>query len=1464
MPLTEVTDPNKLESVRAAFSGKAVSPGVPSGGLKEITDPSVLESVKSQFETKPVSQQKTELVNPAEEEQWLPEVLKPVSKGLGLARELLMGETVAKAPSLILGDQPRTGAQTSRELETERRSMLPEYRKLQGTGTNALQAAANTAADSIAMVGGKYALPIELGVVAGRHLGQVAGALATDIPVAAYRAGFEAPARAMFGDVSANALALQQERNEYATMRAAKETARGYTEFGKGLAFGLSPAAFEAGRTLVEGGGLSDAFDAGTEALKAYPLASIMPGIHAAKYAGKRGGAPLVREGQPVQTITGKPIVTNKFGETMFEPITTAEKAVEKVAGRPIEQIPAIGDTVKDVVEWGKRNVEPAWQRMTYDAVTPKDVTRQQGITAANQILMSGESPAAQKLRIAVDQHGLLRDMQTELADPKFKGATDIEKFQAIEGTLGDTKQLTEAPVMDAASRAAAQELGELFVQHGMPVDLAQKAVPYAVLEGVRYTKQGRINDPLVALHDSLAQIKNMTPADAQARVAAYSAIVAANMKDPNFIAAADQVWAGKGYRWVPGSEVRQRNGYAEAIREVQKEAAAQGRPHFDLSVPELGELRKDYTFQLYDKLISDLDSTPVGRKQLMQLLISSPIARMAANPTSPVHVQALAAWHSQPGGARARLAERLNDLSTEMVSNYGLSPATVLRHHDRWLSRAFTDAIDGQLNLSSYIDTMAADARLVSKIQRQVDSSRFRRKLSADESNKRFMDMVTNGDISLHDALASTVASSMIMANHLNNLSQIHDVYQKIGLLSDTQKPGMTKVPETLAAPTRQAASPDPYNYAYGKLAGKWVDKQVATQINLIPSAMRKATEAMPYLRAFDDFGREVLGLTRFAKTTANAIVYPIRNAISDAVIPWAASGESPYSGYGRKLNLDVTADVDRMVRTRGQSGGMVMSPLLREAYETGILNPDKIPNDSALPSAIRSQVQTMVKKVETMVESATDPAERVKALAHAAMYIKAMGTAGAKEIPLAAMQAWQEAYRATKATAADPQTGGKGIAAARAPSEFLSAFNDNLTNIVLSQVIAKMETKRAMWAFGIARNKLKLDKDRAAIFVRDTVYGVDRPSELMTQFNQIPLMWAANMTVLPLFQRYGIWQPKRSIQRALNDKNLWTNYMIIKGLDAMNEDDLMREPFLENNHRARLDRIHVQHVAAGDIGMGSVGGVQDFLRHAGVPEPVVSSVGKPNNIIAQDLTNLVSAQTFMHQYKPELEGIQFATQFGVFGGVIAQALDNNLQNPSYREQTGMMPGESKTIPVVARELMKSLIYHAFPASWITPIRPENPRSFPVPVPFVGRAAGVAEKMARAKLEERPAYKNVYGEEINPVDMFSREFGSFAPNIIDSASFQARLSRKLNAQAREIKQRAMDYLAHGISKNLPPEEQERLKKEANLSAGQKLYQLEQAYMWPEKYKSREEAVRKTKESAQKYQENMNKIRGND
>lgn len=166
-----------------------------------------------------------------EEYEQLPESLKPVKTALNVVRSGVSGEIVPQAVDWVrhlFGDEhEKTGATVSRELELERRGggMLPEYRQLSGGPVDkSIQFAANAAGDVVGMVGSIPALATEALTMAGRDLGRAAGALTTDVATAAYRHGYEALARKLFGDISARALAHKQQDGDWESFRAVKES----------------------------------------------------------------------------------------------------------------------------------------------------------------------------------------------------------------------------------------------------------------------------------------------------------------------------------------------------------------------------------------------------------------------------------------------------------------------------------------------------------------------------------------------------------------------------------------------------------------------------------------------------------------------------------------------------------------------------------------------------------------------------------------------------------------------------------------------------------------------------------------------------------------------------------------------------------------------------------------------------------------------------------------------------------------------------------------------------------------------------------------------------------------------------------------------------------------------------------------------------------------------------------------
>jgi len=1293
--MPKVTDPSILEQLEGKPSVKV---SVPSA----VTDPELIKQLNAAPPATPLAatpaQQKPSALQEQERELEEFELFGiPVGKGIQRVRELVSGETAAQLPSLV-APQEKSGAQASRDLQSTVRSpLVPEYRKLEGGPVReAVQFGANVAAGAIGMAGTVVSLPLELGIVGSRAAAGAAATGLTDAATALYDSGMPWLSEKLFGKLGAESLSKQRAKGQTQLAKFGEETKEATAELAQGVAFGFSPAAY----TYVEGKlkGDPNAGKKAVEAMYAYPLESIMPAWHGAKWGMTRKGTPVTAkptverpvapsdvpvvpvDAEVVRTVKGEPLLLNEFGKTVYEPLTKLSKYDTKIREK-------LGDTVGDILERGKTVVEPKWQELAFDAVTQRKLELQRGIAAARSPQNQVSSPVVDKLKNAVVDYNLLRDIETELADPAFKGATELEKFQAIEGTLGQTETIYNAPVLDKESRAIATALGENLVARGMPVDTAQLAIPYIVLETVRANKNtGQDINPLSGLTDMLNKLNTLDDQQAAALVKTTADFVEARKADPNFLAAADMQWSGKEYRWVPGADVRSRDGYVRAFEQIRKNDAANGKPTFDISIPELGELRKDYVYQLYQNIVDDMRTSPQGQERVFQLLRSAPLSRMAANPTAPAHVKALAAWHSQPGGKRRQLVDLLNQAGFEAAQNYGYDPAVIAKRFDRYLSRMFTDAVEADARMTNFLEQMESEVPALKNVSRLMQTPRFKRKLSETKSNERFVDLVNKGDISLHDALVATVISAMSVNKHLANMNFVYEQLLPIGVISDVPKQGYIKPFQRKVAKKGKAASDDPYNFVYGKLGDKYIREDLANQLNMTRTWFEKAVDTHGKLKVIADLGGEVLRFNRFTHTMLNQPGYLVRNALTDPTLTMVASGLTPYKGEGKKLLLEAQAVSDRFDRTAASPEGAVLSPMMREMEQQGFnLRVGPVLND--LPLDMRNAVMKQGDYIYKATTKAADPMDRVGAMSRAAAYTRAY----ASTVKAGTLATWK-AFNDTKFTrnfekimlqnqheievaqlklqearnklsTANEYKNKAAADAARAevarlkqvkdkaqrrldqtiqqsraanyrvddpdrptiwPSQYMAHLNRYLNETAITYAAAKMERERAIWSYTIARKKLGLDPERAAIFVKEHVYGHERAPEAVRDLANNPLA----LVGAPLFVNYGLWQTSKYTRRVLNEPTLWGAYVLQQGLNAMNEHEILNEDSGESALRGRLAKIHLQRSAIPEVGLSTVGEFQSALKAMGWPESWVKAFGKPDDVFTFNIVGYASGQ--------------------------------------------------------------------------------------------------------------------------------------------------------------------------------------------------------------------------------------------
>ncbi len=1280
---------------------------------------------------------------------------------LDWVRGALSGDALAAAPALL-------GARGAAALDEARRTrgQSPELRAVEDMGPQSiLQFGTNVMADAVGMVASKVAAPIELAVLGSRIGGRMAGAYVGDMAGVAQQRGYDEVADWLIGKTAAKAIAAQQRRGEFQQQKAAGDALPIAKEFALGFGFGMNPAIFSAAQTYAETGDKWKAFDEGWDNFKKYPLASMGIPMGITRAAATIGGDPLVRDYEPVQTVRGEPVSVNRLGGALFEPLTKITNT--KLAANATSPW---GKKLAETVQAAEVNLQPSWQRLMFDVV-PNDSLKAQRAQAAAVRAANNVSPAVKGIQNVVQRYNVLRDLDAELSDPAFAAANAAEKFGAVEGRLADTEAVYNAPVsLDGDARQQAQALGQTLVDAGIDQTLAQQMVPYVMFEGVRATQRGQMQNPVSALEATNTQLQGLAMADRQVQAQKLAAVVQQQMQDPVFLAAADQAWSmpAGGYKWVPGSEVRQRDGYVAAMKAVRDADAAAGRKVFNVDNPELGQLQRDYTAAIFTKLVDDVASTPDGRMRVAAALRSQPMSRLQANPSAPAHIQALANW-SNSSPTRRKYVDAINKASLEMADNLGVDPVVIARNYDRYLSRAFTDALDAQEQLQKKFGLLDMLPSAVGSFGTK-QTGRFKRMLGREESDNRLMDAITNGKFDLNDALAGTAKQMIDTTQLLHKMSLWHDELAAAGMVSDKPRPGWVYTGDKKVAGKKEAASSDPYNFVYGKLANKYVHPQVARQLGLTKAAMQKA---WPIMQTW-----------RLMHTVYNLPIYPLRNFVQDHGYIYAVTGLKPTHGEGRRFRLEAQSEIDNYALTRAQGGTPAVSPMLLEAIENGVVDPEATVAELAqMPAAMQSTVSRTAAAIANGAIRQPDPIKSMEFVAEAALALKAGGKLPA-ELAQGAIKAWQKT---------------KGESRWRdRPSKWLEEFNSEAARTTVATMMAMAEQSRRLYTYKVAREHMKMSPEQAAMLAQHAVYGVEKSS---TTGDAIMKSGPGQM-FLPPFLRFGAWQAKNYMQRALNDPSLHTAWAITQGLSAANEEDLLQH-YGRGQLNGRLAQAYLQRNSAPDVGLGSAEDVAEVVRT--FSPRLADNIARRATFLTTSLKDVGGYNSFLSNLDPSLSGTASMVQHNPFAQVAATLMDPQMVNP----MTGR-PAVMEGDPSLTRRAMTGvqLLTAAMMPQYLWS--------------GIGQTAKVAKSLATG--EGVPVSST--GKQANIMDLTKYFLAPLGMQTVDQIALVEGLERRTNAKLRQSGMRAAQYEA-GVPLDLPDEVRKKMLSEANINAQAKLYQIE-------------------------------------
>lgn len=1327
---------------------------------RPITDPKEREELLALVNmTEPAA-----ATSPAPAELTSPKPQQPESdtpEALDWARSALSGDVVAAAPTL-------TGSRGAAALEEARRTrgQSPELRAVEdGTVQGLTQFATNVMGDAVGMVASKVATPIELAVLGSRIGGRVAGGAVGDIAGLAQRAGADEVADWLIGKKSAEAIAKQQRRGEWETAKAAGDALPIAIEFAQGFGFGMNPAMFTAGQTYAETGDVGKAFDEGWDAFKKYPLASMGIPMGATRVAATAGGNAVIRNNEPVQTVRGESVKLNRFGEILFEPAT--KLGASKMMANPTT---AWGQKLAQKVAEAEVGLQPVWQRLMFDVV-PNDSLKAQRAQAAAVRAANRVSPAVRDMQTTIQRYNVLRDLDAELSDAQYAGATAAEKFGAVEGRLADTEAIYNAPVsLDGDARQQAQALGQTLVDAGIDQTLAQQMVPYVMFEGVRAVQRGQMADPIKALETTNGHLQSLAMADRQVEAQKLASLVQQQMKDPTFLAAADQAWStpAGGYKWVPGSEIRQRDGYIAALKAVQDADAAAGRKVFTIDSPELGQLQRDYVASIYTKLVDDVNSTPDGRMRVAAVLRSNPLARLQANPSAPPHIQALANFYNS-SPTRRRYADAINKASLEIADNLGVDPVVIARNYDRYMSRAFNDALDAQVKLEEKLGLLDRLPSAVGSLTNK-QTGRFKRQLDRADSDNKLMDRIAKGELNLTDALAGTANQMINTAQVLFKMSQWHDELAAAGMISDKPVAGWSYTGDKKVADKRDAASRDPYNFVYGKLADKYVHPQVARQLGLTRTAMQKAWP--------------ITQLWRLMHTVYNLPIYPVRNMVQDHGYIYAVTGLKPTHGEGRRLRLESQKEIDNYALTRAQGGAASISPMMMEAIEQGVIDPDEtVAELQQLPSAMQGTVSRTAAAIANGAIRQPDPIKMMEFMGEAALALKAGGKLP-KELAQGALKAWQVA---------------KGNASwSSRPSKWLEKFNSELARTTVVTMMAMAEQSRRLYTYKVAREHMKLSPEQAALLAQHAVYGIERPTET----GDAIMKSSVGQILLPPFLRFGAWQAKNYMQRALNDPSLHASWALSQGLSAANEEDLLQH-YGRGQLNARLTNAYLQRNSAPDVGLGSAEEVADVVRT--FSPRLADNIARRSTFLTTSLKDVGGYNSFLSNLDPSLSGVASLVQHNEIAKTIARFADPQMSDP-LTGRPEIMEGDPSTL-----------------RKFITGVQLLSVAMMPQ---YLWSGIKTTAKIGKSLATGEPVMTSATGKTANVIDATKYILAPLGMQTVDQVALGEAMRRKISAKMRDSSMRAAKYKA-SLPVDLPPDIRNAQLTEASINAYAKLKQIQ-------------------------------------
>lgn len=1162
---------------------------------------------------------------------------QPVMGPINTAVEWLAGEGVRQAT----GSRMLTGAEMARQQQQVERTGGAEIDETNDSASaTALKFGSNTLAGAVGVVGSPFVLAAQVGASAGREIAEGLARLTLPLWLD------EETHRRIKNTLEEGELSWQAHGD-----RLSDRTIEGL----KAAVGGISPAATAA--VIAEHRG-EDPLEAAAVSFFNEPVENLLGPLFIAKGAAKAGGK---------SRVVDVPLESGKVAQVTPKNVRAEPLKLNEVGWKLWDRTP---DHLKPYL---------------WDTEAPRTQAVAESVESAKGAARKVRSDAAgDMLRFYVENDGdpriksMLDDVQREAA-ARGTPLTQLDLKRVVEGKyyddadglpegaakVGVQKQTTGVNLTDSDGHARGVMFKSLIDNGLTPEDarvvsayvdvltphLLDDVAPAALAQGIALPSGSAKTAADVYNHvfkslDALPDAQRPTAARA---LADFSRRL---QNDPKWIAFAETPYESRGgylfKKRARHSDAEVRQQFNEAygkVLEAEVEAARAGGYQAQLSLPvsELGELHATKPFKLWSQYAQNTALSPEGRARLLYAMRADPVSRFVADPQAPPVAKYIAAKLSEPGGVYQDFRARMRQLNSEIAAHQGIDPAVMAKHFDEYLSHSLRQASEMQSEIAEMFDQAFLAGVPDTK------APRFKRKLSADEHAQWYSDMEAQGKISPEQMLRFTAHQTARLAQRMTEFAEKESTLRKAGLLADTPlRPDWVQVATDRVAQKRDAASGDPYNFIFGKMAGKHVAPEVAQKMALSRHEYGRASR--------------VMGLWKLLHTPFNLFGYQQTNHMGDLVMMSSATGMSPYSPKFRRQQFGALRAVERFDDAFGteKPGKKLADRDLIEAIEFDIIRPGKIAvlhegNDTPLGKAATSYVDVM----SQVAERPLDPVDGSWQLARLQAYMA--GTKGFVQGFKGAPRSFvdklsrsvREAFLAYAEARSDVRPGAAGVpkqkdlkpqvgvtkAMLLGGEKLLDGFYRELQDTAIVRWTARQENVRRLTLYKIGKHEMGLSPQDAARLVDKTLnYGGDWPHWLQKARSSM-----AGQYLLPPFLSYGVHQAKFGLVRAFNEPRLWGMSVLV---DAMQGFDAEAMP--EDDHLAMLRLNAVTSMGAGRLYLGTNGDMADALQDIGFGKEFTDAVRGGNLAHTLSLRGWASLNHALSRLEPGRDTLTTLARLG------------------------------------------------------------------------------------------------------------------------------------------------------------------------------------------------------------------------